>query len=49
MKLDEIRSYVQSKKTTLGHWLLLINIHDGSSISFAENEIQRRLNNSKLN
>ena len=46
MELDEIHSYVQSKKTTFGHGLLLIDINDGSSILFAGNETQRRLNNS---
>lgn len=44
MELDEIHSYVHSKKNTFGHGLLLIDIENGSSTLFADEETQKRLN-----
>lgn len=44
IELDEIHSYVHSKKNTFGHGLLLIDIENGSSTLFADEETQKRLN-----
>lgn len=38
VELDEIHSYVQNKKTTVGAGLLLIDLENASSILFVEKE-----------
>ncbi len=39
--LDEIHSYVQSKKSTVGAGLLLIDLEKSSSVLFVANETQK--------
>lgn len=39
VELNEIHTYIQHKKTTVGSGLLLIDLENGSSILFAEKEI----------
>ncbi|AEK22748.1 Insertion element iso-IS1d protein insA [Capnocytophaga canimorsus Cc5] len=41
VELDEIHSYVQSKKTTVGAGLLLIDLGKSSSVLFVANETQK--------
>ena len=41
VELDEIHSYVQSKKTTVGAGLLLIDLEKSSSVLFVANETQK--------
>lgn len=41
VELDEIHSYVQSKKTTVGAGLLLIDLGKSSSVLFVVNETQK--------
>ncbi|AIH02426.1 insertion element iso-iS1d protein insA [Riemerella anatipestifer] len=41
VELDEIHSYVQHKKTTVGAGLLLIDLEKGSSVLFVTNETQK--------
>jgi transposase-like protein len=40
VELDEIHSYVQNKKNTFGHGLLLIDLGNATSILFVEQEGQ---------
>ena len=41
VELDEIHSYVQSKKTTVGAGLLLIDLGKSSSVLFVANETRK--------
>ncbi|MRM86300.1 IS1 family transposase [Riemerella anatipestifer] len=41
VELDEIHSYVQHKKTTVGAGLLLIDLEKGSSVLFVTNGTQK--------
>jgi hypothetical protein len=41
VELDEIHSYIQNKKTTVGRGLLLIDLENASSILFVEKETQK--------
>ena len=41
VELDEIHNYVQSKKTTVGAGLLLIDLEKSSSVLFVANETQK--------
>ena len=45
VELDEIHSYVQHKKTTVGHGFLLIDLGNATSILFAANGIRKPLRN----
>lgn len=46
VELDEIHSYIQNKKTTVGRGLLLIDLENASSILFVEKEAQQHLKGS---
>ncbi len=41
MEIDEMHSYVQSKKTTLGYGLLLIDLTNGTSRMCVATDQQR--------
>lgn len=43
VELDEIHSYVQNKKTTVGAGLLLIDLENATSTLFVENAPQKHL------
>ena len=49
VELDEIHSYVQNKKTTVGAGLLLIDLGNASSILFVGKEIQQPSRSSGAN
>mgnify|MGYP001601352902 CR=1 FL=1 len=49
VELDEIHSYVQNKKTTVGVGLLLIDLENASSILFVGKEIQQHSKNFGIN
>ncbi len=48
VELDEIHSYIENKKTTVGRGLLLIDLENASSILYAGKETPQRLENSGI-